>query len=225
MVMRRPRPGAAARDRGRARPAPRARGRRRPSRLARSSSACVGRPPDYLDGHHHCHAGRERRRGGRGSSPPRLGVPVRSVDERHRAFLRERGVATPDLLVGRLEESEPALPPEIEAWLAGGDAAARGDASGSSTRATPIPRPGRPTTPAASEDLALLLELGDAGPLGRARDQALVARAGACALSGALAGFFSRRRELGELGERGLEVGRPAPRGRGSRRSRRSGRS
>jgi chitin disaccharide deacetylase len=72
-----------------------------------------GRPPQYLDGHHHCHAqpglgttlAREARR---------LRLPMRSVSPEHRRLLRRQRVATPDLLVGRLtEEAEAALPEEL----------------------------------------------------------------------------------------------------------------
>jgi predicted glycoside hydrolase/deacetylase ChbG (UPF0249 family) len=68
-----------------------------------------GRPPAYLDGHHHCHARPDRaQRVARLAAGRRL--PVRSVDERHRALLWRLGVPTPDRLVGRMESSEPALP-------------------------------------------------------------------------------------------------------------------
>ena len=32
-----------------------------------------------------------------------IGAPVRSVNPDHRQWLRERGIATPDLLIGRTE--------------------------------------------------------------------------------------------------------------------------
>lgn len=71
-----------------------------------------GRPAAYLDGHHHAHA-----RPGLGLVIARLArersLPVRSVDPRHRRLLRCQGVPTPDLLVGRLRESDPALPAEL----------------------------------------------------------------------------------------------------------------
>ena len=70
------------------------------------------RPPAYLDGHHHCHA-----RDGLGvvvaDLALRHGLPVRSISPRHRRLLRCRGVPTPDLLVGRLEQTEAALPGEL----------------------------------------------------------------------------------------------------------------
>ena len=76
-----------------------------------------GRPPAFLDGHHHCHARAERaERVARVAAERRL--PVRSVDERHRALLRRLGVPTPDRLVGRLEPFEPAIPALLD-----GDAA------------------------------------------------------------------------------------------------------
>lgn len=71
--------------------------------------ALAGRPPAFLDGHHHCHA-----RAGLGVVVSDLavdhGLVVRSVDPRHRRLLRCRGVATPDLLVGRYRESDPVEP-------------------------------------------------------------------------------------------------------------------
>ena len=77
-----------------------------------------GRPPAYLDGHHHCHA-----RNGLAPDVARIAaaanLPVRSVNPRHRRLLRGVGVATPDRLVGRVEESEPPLPEELERVLDG----------------------------------------------------------------------------------------------------------
>jgi predicted glycoside hydrolase/deacetylase ChbG (UPF0249 family) len=71
-----------------------------------------GRSPAYLDGHHHCHA-----RDGLGAVVADIAVarqlPVRSISARQRRLLRCRGVATCDLLVGRLNEDEPALPGEL----------------------------------------------------------------------------------------------------------------
>ena len=55
--------------------------------------AVFGRPPTHLDGHHHCH--------GRGTPAVEVadfarerGIPVRSVDARHRRLLRCKGVET-----------------------------------------------------------------------------------------------------------------------------------
>jgi predicted glycoside hydrolase/deacetylase ChbG (UPF0249 family) len=72
----------------------------------------LGRPPDYVDGHHHCHA-----QPGVAEAVAEIaaerGIAVRSVGDGHRGLLRERGVRTPDRLIGRYEESRPALPPEL----------------------------------------------------------------------------------------------------------------
>lgn len=71
-----------------------------------------GDRPAYLDGHHHSHA-----RDGIGvvisDIAVSLELPVRSINPRHRRLLGCRGVATPDLLIGRTSESEAALPPEL----------------------------------------------------------------------------------------------------------------
>ncbi len=71
-----------------------------------------GRWPSFLNGHHHCHARPEL------ATPvlqtaQQIGIPVRSVNPDHRQWLRERGIATPDLLLGRLLSSEPSDPPEL----------------------------------------------------------------------------------------------------------------
>jgi hypothetical protein len=71
-----------------------------------------GRWPSFLNGHKHCHARPEL------ATPvfqtaKQIGVPVRSVNPDHRQWLRERGIDTPDLLLGRTRSNEPAEPPEI----------------------------------------------------------------------------------------------------------------
>jgi predicted glycoside hydrolase/deacetylase ChbG (UPF0249 family) len=71
-----------------------------------------GRWPSFINGHHHCHARPEL------ATPvfqtaKQIGVPVRSVSPDHRQWLRERGIDTPDLLIGRTESREPAEPPEV----------------------------------------------------------------------------------------------------------------
>lgn len=75
----------------------------------RAFERLYGRPPAYLDGHHHGHA-----REGLGvlvcDTAVAAGLPVRSISPRHRRLLRCRGVATPDLLVGRTDERDPVLP-------------------------------------------------------------------------------------------------------------------
>jgi predicted glycoside hydrolase/deacetylase ChbG (UPF0249 family) len=78
----------------------------------------VGREPDYVDGHHHCHAVGEVA-AVVAEIAATGGLPVRSVDEGHRRLLRAAGVRTPDLLIGRYEEGQPVLPAELES-LPGG---------------------------------------------------------------------------------------------------------
>jgi predicted glycoside hydrolase/deacetylase ChbG (UPF0249 family) len=68
--------------------------------------------PAYLDGHHHCHARPEL------ATPvmqaaQQMGVPVRSVSRDHRQWLSERGIPTPDLLIGRMTSSDPVEPAEL----------------------------------------------------------------------------------------------------------------
>ena len=68
--------------------------------------------PSFINGHHHCHANPEL------ATPvfetaQQIGVPVRSVNPDHRQWLRERGIATNDLLIGRMRSKEPADPPEL----------------------------------------------------------------------------------------------------------------
>lgn len=123
-----------------------------------------GRLPAFLDGHHHAHAAPGIAITV-GQVAAERGLAVRSVDEAHRRLLQRLGVKTPDLLVGRLRESEPAMPPELEALMMGAeppDAAIvewmvhpghTDRASGSSFDA------GR------EQDLRLLVDLLDSGPL------------------------------------------------------------
>jgi predicted glycoside hydrolase/deacetylase ChbG (UPF0249 family) len=76
------------------------------------------RDPAFLDGHRHCHAapGLAALIGRRAVE---LGMVVRSVDPGHRQLLRKVGARTPDLLVGRMTEAEPALPEPVNALLPG----------------------------------------------------------------------------------------------------------
>jgi len=71
-----------------------------------------GRWPSFLNGHKHCHARPEL------ATPvfqtaQQIGAPVRSVNPDHRQWLRERGIDTPDMLIGRGESKQPAEPPEL----------------------------------------------------------------------------------------------------------------
>jgi predicted glycoside hydrolase/deacetylase ChbG (UPF0249 family) len=73
-----------------------------------------GRWPSFLNGHKHCHARPEL------ATPvfqmaQLIGVPVRSVNPDHRQWLRERGIDTPDMLIGRTRSNEPDEPPELRA--------------------------------------------------------------------------------------------------------------
>lgn len=86
--------------------------RRAEEAIARQLAAfedALGRAPAHLSGHHHAHA-----RPGLGvvvaDRAEALGIPVRSIDARQRRLLSCRGVATPDYLVGRLDQSEPVDP-------------------------------------------------------------------------------------------------------------------
>ena len=77
-----------------------------------------GRWPAFLNGHHHCHARPEL------ATPvfqmaKQIDVPVRSVNPDHRQWLRERGIDTPDLLIGRTESKHPAEPRELRSLGAG----------------------------------------------------------------------------------------------------------
>ncbi len=77
-----------------------------------------GRWPSFLNGHKHCHARPEL------ATPvfqlaQQVGVPVRSVSPDHRQWLRERGIDTPDALIGRTRSNEPAEPPELRALAPG----------------------------------------------------------------------------------------------------------
>ncbi len=81
-------------------------------------STLFGRWPSFINGHRHCHARPEL------ATPvmqtaQQIGIPVRSVGEDHRQWLRERGIATNDLLIGRMHSDEPADPPELRELPAG----------------------------------------------------------------------------------------------------------
>ena len=78
-----------------------------------------GRQPGFLNGHHHCHAAP-----GLAAAIARIarerGLSVRSVSPRHRRLLRCVDVGTPDRLLGRYDEVEPAMPPELRSLVDGG---------------------------------------------------------------------------------------------------------
>lgn len=68
-------------------------------------SRAFGRWPAYIDGHHHCHA-RPEMLEPVADLAKQLSIPVRSIDERHRQLLSERGIATQDHLIGRMSGDE-----------------------------------------------------------------------------------------------------------------------
>lgn len=124
------------------------------------------RPPAYLDGHKHCHAARGPAALAVARAARRLRLPTRSVSPRHRRLLRCLGVPTPDRLVGRLSETEPAVPEEIRAWVEP-DRGPSADAPANGVTEWMV-HPGRPDSSTGSdydrgrgEDLRLLLVLGD----------------------------------------------------------------
>ena len=110
-----------------------------------------GRWPSYIDGHKNCHARPEL------ATPVmeaarQLGVPVRSVSPDHRQLLSERGIATPDAVIGRLRADGPVEPPELRdlppgvtEWFV--------------HPGHPDPRSGSSYDEARREDLGLLLRL------------------------------------------------------------------
>ena len=120
--------------------------------------AAFGRRPDYLDGHHHCHAAPDVAVTV-AEFAAALSIPVRPASDRHRDLLRERGVPAVDRVLGRMSEAVPALPPDIARWREAG-----GDPPGVSEW---IVHPGHPDAQVGSsydrgrgEDLELLLSLG-----------------------------------------------------------------
>jgi len=117
-----------------------------------------GGPPAFIDGHKHWHS-TPRVADEVAAFAARGGIPVRSVDPRHRRMLRAAGVATPDLLVGRIAENEPPIPPPIAAALAGEPPARVIEW---------MTHPGFAGGPSAydagrEEDLAIVIALGDRG--------------------------------------------------------------
>jgi predicted glycoside hydrolase/deacetylase ChbG (UPF0249 family) len=125
------------------------------------------REPAFLDGHKHCHAapGLAALVGRRAVEH---GLVVRSVDARHRELLRSLGASTPDLLIGRMDEREPALPAAVNDVLLGG--------RGVEGVVEWMVHPGHPVRAAGSaydqgrgEDLRLLLRLAEEPAVRRLR--------------------------------------------------------
>jgi len=74
--------------------------------------------PSFINGHHHCHARPEL------AAPVfemalQIDCPVRAVGRDHRQWLSERGIMTPDHLIGRTEPGEGAEPAELRHLPAG----------------------------------------------------------------------------------------------------------
>jgi predicted glycoside hydrolase/deacetylase ChbG (UPF0249 family) len=107
-----------------------------------------GRWPSFLNGHKNCHARPEL------ATPvfqtaQQIGAPVRSVNPDHRQWLQERGIDTPDVLIGRMRSNEPAEPPELRNL-------GRGVTEWVTHPGHPDPESGSSYDIARQEDLALL---------------------------------------------------------------------
>jgi predicted glycoside hydrolase/deacetylase ChbG (UPF0249 family) len=150
-----------------------------PRRQAEAFGRLFGAPPDYIDGHHHCHATLPLATAAEDLALE-LRVPMRAVGEDHRFRLEERRIPSPDRLIGRMDEGESALPQllleaieeESMPWGTTEWAVHPGhsDPNGDSTYDS-----GR------EEDLALLLRLKDDQTLAGARATHRVALGGAAA--------------------------------------------
>jgi predicted glycoside hydrolase/deacetylase ChbG (UPF0249 family) len=126
-----------------------------------------GRPPAYVDGHHHCHA----------SLPSatavedlalQLGVPVRPVGEDHRFRLTERGIASPDRSIGRMDERDPVMPKVLAKALLSG-ALPWGVTEWVVHPGHADPESGSSYDRGREEDLALLLQLAEEDSLSSVR--------------------------------------------------------
>jgi len=125
--------------------------------------SAFGRTPAFLDGHHHCHA-TPGLAGVVAALAAERGLIVRSVDAAHRRLLHSLGVATPDLLVGRLEQTEPVLPAEIEALMLG-DPTSAGVVEWMVHPGHADPRSGSAYDSGREQDLRLVGDLLDSGAL------------------------------------------------------------
>jgi predicted glycoside hydrolase/deacetylase ChbG (UPF0249 family) len=138
-----------------------------PRRQARMFERLFGSPPAYIDGHHHCHATLPLATAVEDLALE-LRVPLRAVGEDHRFRLEERGIASPDRLVGRMQECEPALPRMlVEAQLAG--TLPWGTTEWAVHPGRSDPDSGSSYDRGREEDLALLLRLADDEMLAGAR--------------------------------------------------------
>ena len=89
-------------------------------RQAEGFERLFGRPPQHLDGHHHCHADGPLAEAVE-ELAARLAVPVRAISAEHRERLRELGIDCPERLVGRMSEADPLQPAAVTALLSGGE--------------------------------------------------------------------------------------------------------
>jgi predicted glycoside hydrolase/deacetylase ChbG (UPF0249 family) len=126
-----------------------------------------GRPPDFLDGHHHCHA-KAPVATAVAEIAAELGVRVRSVDDSHRELLRRHGVLTPERLLGRLHPGEPVMPAAVAA-VRGGDPPPEGLSEWMVHPGERDPAAGSSYDETRVEDLSLLLRLADEEPMRRWR--------------------------------------------------------
>lgn len=117
------------------------------------------RPPDFIDGHRHCHV-EPRMAAVVTPVALELDVPVRSINPPHRAHLRAAGVRTTDRLVGRLFEHHAALPLEVDRWMSG-DRVPPGTTEWFVHPGYRDPKGGSTYDAGRPDDLALLLALGD----------------------------------------------------------------
>jgi predicted glycoside hydrolase/deacetylase ChbG (UPF0249 family) len=131
-----------------------------PDRQAELFARLFGRPPAHIDGHHHCHVS-DSIFEAVSELAARFDARVRSVGEADRRRLRERGVRTPDRLIGRLRGEEPPLPGELRALLSGSAPPAPGLTEWMVHPGLADPAARSAYDAARAEDLELLLELAD----------------------------------------------------------------
>ena len=131
--------------------------------------ALFGQQPAYIDGHHHCHACSGEAAAVVALEARQRGLPVRSVATGHRSLLRRAGVATPDLLVGRSDPGERALPEELRDAVEGDGALPAGITEWMVHPGYADPASGSSYDAPRSEDLRLVLRLADHPRLSQAR--------------------------------------------------------
>jgi predicted glycoside hydrolase/deacetylase ChbG (UPF0249 family) len=150
-----------------------------PRRQADAFERLFGSLPAYIDGHHHCHAALPIATAVEDLALE-LRVPVRAVGEDHRFRLEERGIASPDRMIGRMHEREPVLP-RLLAEALEEEALPWGTTEW-------VVHPGRSDPDSGSgydrgreEDLALVIQLADDATLAGARSTHRAALRGAAA--------------------------------------------